>query len=59
VINDSADLGDLLVVIEHGTARVHIAGITAHPSGAWVTQQARNFADELRRPRRAVPVLDP
>jgi hypothetical protein len=27
----------LLVVIEHGTRRVHLAGITTHPTGAWVT----------------------
>ena len=33
----------LLVVIEHGRRRFHIAGITAHPIGAWVTQQARNL----------------
>ncbi len=33
----------ILVVIEHGTRRVHLAGITAHPTGARVTQQGRNL----------------
>jgi putative transposase len=32
-----------LIVIEHGTRRVRLAGITAHPDGAWTTQAARNF----------------
>ena len=32
-----------LIVIEHSTRRVHLAGITANPDGAWTTQAARNF----------------
>jgi putative transposase len=29
--------------IELGSRRVHLGGVTSHPDGAWVTQQARNL----------------
>ncbi|MEU1784943.1 integrase core domain-containing protein [Streptomyces sparsogenes] len=46
------DLVDLrrvyaLVFLEHGTRRLHIAGVTAHPTGPWTVQQARNLGVEL------------
>jgi hypothetical protein len=34
----------VLFFIELGTRRVHLAGLTTRPSGAWVAQQARNVA---------------
>jgi putative transposase len=37
----------VLVFIEHGSRRLHVAGMTAHPTGAWAAQQARNLAMDL------------
>jgi hypothetical protein len=43
----------VLFFIELGTRRVHFAGCTPSPSGAWVVQQARNpsFTKVLERTR--------
>jgi transposase InsO family protein len=34
----------VLFFIEHGTRRVWLAGVTTHPDGRWMRQQARNLA---------------
>jgi putative transposase len=47
----------VLFFIELDTRRVLLAGVTANPDGAWVTQQARNLLlifDERRRRLRFV-----
>ena len=47
-----------LIVIEHGTRRAHLAGVTAHPDSSWTTQAARNFLMDLGQRAASVKVPD-
>ena len=47
----------ILFWIELSTRRVHLAGVTSNPDSGWVTQQARNLADDLDERQRPMRFL--
>jgi putative transposase len=47
----------VLFFIQLGTRQVYLTGVTAHPDGAWVTQQARNLLLMLEDGERRVRFL--
>jgi putative transposase len=47
----------VLFFIELSTRRVHLAGLTENPDGAWTTQQARNLVFALPDRERALEFL--
>jgi transposase InsO family protein len=47
----------VLFFIELDTRRVHVAGVTAHPTGSWVVQQARNLTMALEDRVHPVKIL--
>jgi transposase InsO family protein len=47
----------VLFFIELDTRRVHLAGVTANPNAAWVTQRARNLLLHLQEQGRRVRFL--
>jgi putative transposase len=49
----------VLVFIEHGSRRMHLGGLTAHPTREWTVQQAHNLALALRRAVRGHQVPHP
>jgi putative transposase len=46
-----------LIIIEHSTRRVHLAGITANPDGGWTAQAARNVLMDLGQRAASVKFL--
>jgi putative transposase len=36
-----------LIAVEHGSRRAHLIGVSAHPTGAWTSQAARNLLMDL------------
>jgi putative transposase len=47
----------VLFFIEVHTRRVHLAGVTTSPNGAWVTQQARNLTCDLVEAKQPIRFL--
>jgi len=37
----------VLIAVEHGSRRVHLVGVSPHPTGAWTAQAARNLMMDL------------
>ncbi|MEV0164608.1 integrase core domain-containing protein [Nonomuraea fuscirosea] len=36
-----------LIMLEHGSRRAHLLGVTANPTGPWTAQAARNFLMDI------------